>query len=204
MIWSKYLQREIPLDWHITPLGAYCTILLGGTPSRNNHEYWNGDINWLNSGEVSQFPVVVSSERITQKGLDNSLAKIMPKGTTVVSITGNIRASILSVEATANQSVVGILEGQNLKYPFIHQYISRMTELFTTIATGNCQQHISKGTIENALILLPGDITLQKYYEMTIPLYETISKLSLENVKLINLRDWLLPMLMNGQASIGD
>ena len=204
MVWSEILQKKIPLGWHINPLATNCTILLGGTPNRNNHEYWNGNINWLNSGEVAQFPVVTSYERITQKGLDNSPAKIMPKGTTVVSITGNIRASILSINTSANQSVVGIFESKKLKHPFVYQYISRMTEVFTTISTGNCQQHISKGDIENALILLPDDTTLQKYYEMTMPLYETLSKLSIESVELINLRDWLLPMLMNGQATVSD
>lgn len=204
MVWNEELKREIPAGWDVYNLGEHCDILLGGTPDTSKNEYWNGTINWLNSGEVSQFPVVSSELRITQAGLDNSATKLMPANTVVVSITGNIRASILAIDTCANQSVVGILESDDLKSQYIYPYMCNLLTHYTSISTGNCQQHINKGTIEDSLILLPNKDTLKKYYLKTEFLYNQITNNALEIQKLTALRDWLLPMLMNSQATISD
>ena len=204
MVYSAELKQDIPEGWTINKLSDLCTVVLGGTPSTEVAEYWNGEINWLNSGEVAQFPVIDTALKITHLGMKNSPAKIMEIGTTIVSITGNIRTSVLAIETCANQSVVGILESKILRHPFVHQFMLRMLARFSAISTGNCQQHINKGTIEDALILLPQPDILMKYYQLAQPLYDEISKLALENLELTRLRDWLLPMLMNGQATISD
>lgn len=204
MNWNDSLKKHIPSGWTVKPLSTLCNILLGGTPSTQKTEYWNGDIYWLNSGEVAQFPVVTSTEKISQEGLNNSSTKLMPKGTTIVSITGNIRASYLAIDTCANQSVVGILGNETMRYPYIHQYLSRLLSKFTAISTGNCQKHINKRTLEDALIVIPDDSVLSKYYNFATPLYENITNNALENQELIRTRDWLLPMLMNGQATISD
>jgi len=204
MGWCNALKRYIPAGWEVKPLSELCAILLGGTPKTDEHDYWGGSINWLNSGEVAQFPVVSSAKRITQKGLDNSATKLLPKGTTVVSITGNIRTSYLAINTCANQSVVGVLENEKIKCPFIHQYLTQLIQRFVSISTGNCQQHINKGVIEDALVVVPEEKVLLKYYQITTPLYKQITANAIENQHLTHLRDWLLPMLMNGQATIAD
>ena len=178
--------------------------MLGGTPQTEIPEYWNGNINWLNSGEVSQFPIVETEMKITQLGVDNSPTKLMPIGTTVISITGNIRTSILAIETCTNQSVVGIFEGKTLKYPYLYQFILRLLDRFTVMSTGNCQQHINKGIIEDALVVIPEKHILDAYYEVSQPIYNQILENALENTKLMKLRDWLLPMLMNGQATVSN
>ncbi len=200
MVWNEQLKRDIPAGWGANNLGEHCDILLGGTPDTSNDSYWNGTINWLNSGEVSQFPVVSSALRITQMGLDSSATKLMPANTVVVSITGNIRASILAIDTCANQSVVGILESEELKSQYIYPYMCNLIKHYTSVSTGNCQQHINKGTIEDSYILIPDNGTLETYYHKTELLYKQIIKNALEILKLTSLRDWLLPMLMNGQV----
>lgn len=204
MVYSPEFKRNIPAGWSVKSLSSLCEIVLGGTPNTKMPEYWNGDISWLNSGEVAQFPVVTSAEKITQLGVDNSPAKIMSKGTTIVSITGNIRTSVLAIETCANQSVVGILESEIIKHPYLHQFMKRMVDRFTLVSTGNCQQHINKATIEDALILLPPKEILDKFYSICMPLYSSITNTALENLELLKMRDWLLPMLMNGQVTIHD
>ncbi|UTS70979.1 restriction endonuclease subunit S [Mycoplasma bradburyae] len=181
MKWNNSLKKHIPIGWEVKKLSELCNILLGGTPSTKNSEYWNGDINWLNSGEIAQFPVVTSAKKITQKGIDNSATKLIPKGATVISITGNIRVSCLAIEACANQSVVAVLENKKFKHPFIHQYLSRLISNYTAISTGNCQKHINKETVENSLIVVPEEQVLLKYYLLSAPMYEILIKNSLEN-----------------------
>lgn len=204
MTWNNQLKKNIPLSWKVKPLKAICEICLGGTPSTTVSKYWNGSISWLNSGEIAQFPVVSSEKKITQLGLENSPTKLMSKNTTVISITGNIRASILSLDACANQSVVGILENEIFKSPFIYQNMLRLLKHYTSISTGNCQKHISKGAIEESLVCIPDSIVLKQYYSLSEPIYKQMHEIALENQHLTELRDWLLPMLMNGQVTIKD
>ena len=204
MTWNNQLKKNIPLSWKVKPLKAICEICLGGTPSTTISKYWNGSISWLNSGEIAQFPVVSSEKKITQLGLENSPTKLMSKNTTVISITGNIRASILALDACANQSVVGILENEIFKSPFIYQNMLRLLKHYTSISTGNCQKHISKGAIEESLVCIPDSIVLKQYYSLSEPIYKQMHEIALENQHLTELRDWLLPMLMNGQVTIKD
>lgn len=204
MTWNNQLKKNIPLSWKVKPLKAICEICLGGTPSTTVSKYWNGSISWLNSGEIAQFPVVSSEKKITQLGLENSPTKLMSKNTTVISITGNIRASILALDACANQSVVGILENEIFKSPFIYQNMLRLLKHYTSISTGNCQKHISKGAIEESLVCIPDSIVLKQYYSLSEPIYKQMHEIALENQHLTELRDWLLPMLMNGQVTIKD
>ena len=79
---------ELPNDWKHTKLGTSCNCVLGGTPSRNKIEYWNGTIPWINSGEVNKFRIIKPSETITNLGLEKSATKLLPTKTTVLAITG--------------------------------------------------------------------------------------------------------------------
>ena len=199
MVWDEKLKQEVPEGWQTKSLKDCCKIVLGGTPKTDETKYWNGDINWLNSGEMANFPIINSELKITTLGMNNSATTFMKKGTTVVSITGNLRASILAIDSCANQSVVGILENSKFKSAYIYPFIKNMIITFSKISTGNCQQHINKATIENAILLIPSEKVLKEYYEKVNKIYMCIFKNSFENQKLISLRNVLLPLLINGQ-----
>lgn len=202
MVWNEELKREIPEGWEIKRFIDICDIVLGGTPKTEYSEYWDGDISWLNSGEVAQFPVVTSELKITELGLNNSATVLMPKGTVIVSITGNLRVSILAIDTCGNQSIVGILENSEYKKEYLYPILKDLLWYYNRIATGNCQQHISKGTIENTLIVCPPNDIMKSYYKKTESIYSVIIKNGLENQQLASLRDFLLPMLMNGQVKV--
>ncbi len=93
-------RAEIPEGWQVKPLGKALKTNLGGTPSTKNDEYWeNATIPWLNSGDLTEFPIIKSSSFVTQKGVDNSATTILPKGSVVVSLVRYIRPSIITMEA---------------------------------------------------------------------------------------------------------
>ena len=204
MIWSEELKREIPQGWKTERLKDVADIVLGGTPSTGVDEYWGGEFHWLNSGEVSNFPVVDSELFVTQKGIDNSATKLMPKKTTIISITGNIRTSILAIETCANQSVVGVYETETLRCQYLYPIITGMLASYTAVSTGNCQTHINKGTVEDTKIVIPSDDVLDVYYAKSEPLYRMIFNNALQSKNLIELRDFLLPLLMNGQVRVAN
>jgi len=70
------------------------------------------------------------------------------------------------------------------------------------LRTGAQQPHINKGVIDESPIVLPTDYVLEEYYKKVDSIYEQIMTLAFENRELIELRDWLLPMLMNGQVTV--
>jgi predicted nuclease of restriction endonuclease-like (RecB) superfamily len=115
----------------------------------------------------------------------------------------HLRASVLGIEAATNQSVVGIWETDSLKHCFIYPFMCREIPRFMALRTGAQQPHINKATVDSTFIALPDDSTLSKYTECTAPVFREIRCNLFQNQQLSNLRDWLLPMLMNGQVSVG-
>ena len=203
MVYNQELKREIPAGWEVKKLGKILKTGLGGTPSTKQSNYWvNGNIPWLNSGEISNFPVISSEKCITQEGIDNSPAELLPKGSIVISIVRYIRPSILAIEAAANQSVLGIYESDKLLNCFIYPYLVSQVPRLMSLRTGAQQPHINKETIDASLITIPENAVLQNYYKIAKPLFKEIINIAFQNQQLTQLRDWLLPMLMNGQIII--
>jgi type I restriction enzyme, S subunit len=203
MIYSPTLKRQIPEEWEATTVGKISKTELGGTPSTSVDVYWqNADIPWLSSAETASFPIITSEQKITQAGIDNSAATLLPKGTVVISIVRYIRPSILGIDAATNQSVVGIRECKRLKSSFLYPYFCSEVPRLMGLRTGAQQPHINKGVIEDSPIVIPSDKVLTDYYKAVDPIFEKIMYLALQSHELIQLRDWLLPMLMNGQVTL--
>jgi type I restriction enzyme S subunit len=204
MVWNEDLNREIPEGWEVNELGNILNTDLGGTPSTKIEKFWGGNIPWLNSGEIANFPIVESEDHITHEAISNSATTLMPAGTCVLSITRHLRPSILAIDACANQSVVGIFESDKFKSSFIYPYLKNEIPRLMTLRSGAQQPHINKGTVDESLMIEPSELILDKYYKKANPIYKQIINNSFQNQQLASLRDWLLPMLMNGQVSVGD
>lgn len=203
MLYNATRKREIPAGWQISTIGETFRTHLGGTPSRDNGEYWKpGEVNWLSSGENPSTFVVSPDEKISNIGLRNSPAKLLPQGTVILSIVRHLRASILGIEAATNQSVVGIVETEKLKHCFIYPYIVREIPRLMALRTGAQQPHINKGVLDESLLVIPDDATLSAYTEKAAPLFLKIKNTLQQNQQLAQLRDWLLPLLMNGQVTV--
>lgn len=203
IVYSPIFKREIPEGWNISKVGSVTKTELGGTPSTKVNSYWeNANIPWLSSAETASFPIVSAEQMITQTGIDNSAATLLPKGTVVISIVRYIRPSILGLDAATNQSVVGIRENENLKYSFIYPYFCNEVPRLMGLRGGAQQPHINKRTIDDSPIAIPPSNILESYYKIADPVYKEIINLGFQNNELTKLRDWLLPMLMNGQVTI--
>lgn len=206
MVWNAELKREIPDGWEVKKVGDIFDVILGGTPSTNNKMFWeNGTINWLNSGEVANFPVVESELKITEQGIQSSATQLLPKGSVLLSITRHLRPTILAIDACANQSVVGIIEEGDIKCNYIYPYLKNEIPRYLAVRTGAQQPHINKDTVEESWIIIPSrqSNVLIEYNKKTEPIYSLIIKNALQSQQLSKLRDWLLPMLMNGQVKVG-
>ena len=184
---SKFVDSElgmIPEGWKVGTLGDFCKCLLGGTPSRSKEEYWNGDVNWINSGEINKFRILEASEKITELGLSKSATKLLPKKTTVLAITGATlgQVSLLEIDTCANQSVIGVLENAEVPYEYIYPFIKDRIEMLIQHQTGGAQQHINKDNVESLIFLLPTINVLEDYISLVSPMYKRIESQCFENL----------------------
>ena len=137
-------------------LGDLCIINSGGTPRRNNESYWkNGDIPWVKISDLKNGIVESTEEFITLDGLNNSSAKIFPKGTLLYTIFATIgEVAILKMDAATNQAIVGIQlkENQKVYLKYIYYYLKSQTNNIKQLGRGIAQNNINLSVVKNMLI----------------------------------------------------
>ena len=107
-------------------LGDICKIQTGGTPSRSNVEYWHdGTIPWVKISDFNGKYLSVASEMISQVGLENSSAKIFPKGTILYTIFATLgEACVLDIDAATNQAIAGLqIIDKNVFPDYLYYYL---------------------------------------------------------------------------------
>lgn len=174
---------DIPDSWEVATMGEYCDVLLGGTPSRSNPNFWNGDVPWINSGKLNDFRIISASEYITESGLAGSSTKMMPVGTTVVAITGATlgQYSRLEIECCANQSVIGLVPRHRLTNSFVYLSIKHDIMQLVDKQTGGAQQHINKADVQSFQFALPPEELIVSFESMVTPIFDAISDLTLNS-----------------------
>ena len=187
-------------------LKNHAKCVLGGTPSRAKPEYWNGNINWINSGEINRFRILEPSETITDLGLKKTSTTLLPIGTTVLAITRATlgQVSRLEIESCANQSVIGVIPDDSLTNEFVYLNILENINDIIGRQTGGAQQHINKNDVETYEIIIPEPEKIAKFDKEIKPIFGQIRNNCLENERLTKLRDTLLPELLNGKIDISN
>lgn len=110
---DKEAQYPLPDTWKYCEINSIGNVYNGSTPSRKVEGYWNGNINWVSSGEVANLRINSTREQITQEGFDHSSVKLFPKGTVLIAMIGEGKTrgqtAILDIESTCNQNVAAVL-----------------------------------------------------------------------------------------------
>jgi type I restriction enzyme, S subunit len=124
-----------------TPIGRLTDVVAGGTPSRANFAYWEGTIPWVKTGELLDGDITRTGESITEEGLTNSSAKLLPQGTVLVALYGQGqtrgRTGLLKIRASTNQACCGILPHASVEPKFVQYWIrSLYAELREEVRAG--------------------------------------------------------------------
>lgn len=145
-------------SWETLILGDLGKWGSGGTPSRKHAEYYGGNIPWVKTGDLGEMYLCQASEFITEIGLNNSSAKIFPKGAVALAMYGATigKSSILAVEAASNQACAVIIPNKELTTSeFIYYYFLSQKENFISLGQGGAQPNISQTIIKEYKIHLP-------------------------------------------------
>ena len=145
-------------DWEERKLGELANIVGGGTPSTSNPEYWDGDIDWYAPAEIGEQSYVSKSKKtITELGLKNSSARILPVGTVLFTSRAGIgNTAILAKEATTNQGFQSIVPDQNkLDSYFIFSRTNELKRYGEVTGAGSTFVEVSGKQMSKMSIIVP-------------------------------------------------
>jgi len=135
-------------------------VISGGTPSREVNEYWEGGtIPWVKTTELQNNIITEIDEHITEAGLDNSSAKLVPAGTVLIAMYGQGKTrgmtGYLGVEACTNQACACILPSNNINQKFLWQFFVLSYDNLRDMAKGGNQPNLNGNIIKNYPVLYP-------------------------------------------------
>ncbi|HYW18483.1 MAG TPA: restriction endonuclease subunit S [Nodularia sp. (in: cyanobacteria)] len=150
---------EIPEHWKRGKLNYFCQIISGGTPDRNNPDFWEGDIPWVKTGEVNYQDIYSTEEYITKEGLNSSSTTLVKPETLLMAMYGQGytrgRVAILKIEAAFNQACLGISPLSNLNIYFLYYYLISAYKYIRDTGNESSQMNLSAGLIGKISILIP-------------------------------------------------
>lgn len=157
--WNTKNQRSGSY-FPIRTIGELCKIGSGGTPSRERHNYFGGDILWVKTTEVRNEVIFDTEEKITELGLNNSSAKIYPAGSLIVAMYGQGatrgRTAKLGVSAATNQACAVLSEfSKDIEPDYLWYYLMSEYDNLRLQASGNNQPNLNAAMIASYPVPVP-------------------------------------------------
>jgi len=196
----------VPEGWEVKALSKMCEILSGGTPKRSESAYWGHDIPWYSVKDApadGQVWVYNTDECISEKGLENSAANIVPRGCTIISARGTVgKLALTGRPMSFNQSCYGLMpaDGQSCSwlYLLVHSVVANLQQR----THGSVFDTITRRTFDGLSVVSPSDELIQLFESSIAPLFDLLLASHLESGKLSEMRDCLLPRLLSGDVRV--
>lgn len=204
MVWNEQLKREIPEGWDDGNLLDIGELAGGGTPSTKNLEFWGGDIPFFTptDSENTVFKIT-TAQHITIEGLEKSSTKLFEKGTIFITARGTVgNINVAGKNMAMNQSCYAVKASEG-SYPFLYFSVKSVVNYLKAKSSGSIFKSIVSNDIKFTHIAVAPLTHQKEFNSATLPIFESILNNQKQNQELAALRDWLLPMLMNGQVRVG-
>ena len=194
-------------EWTTGTISDLGTVVGGSTPSKAKPEYYTeSGIAWITpkdlSNNKSKF-VSPGENDITDLGLRNSSASIMPEGTVLFSSRAPIGyIAIAAGEVTTNQGFKSVVPKPEIGTPFVYFFLKNTLPVIEGMASGSTFKEVSGSTMKNVPAVIPDAETLAKFSDFCAPIFAQQRILEEQNQSLATLRDNLLPKLMSGEIDV--
>lgn len=210
MVWNEALKREIPEGWGNIFLDKISDIIGGSTPSKENDSYFSKDgIPWITPKDLSMNVGNKFIKRgeldVTIEGKSSASLNLLPKGTVLMSSRAPIGyLAIASNDVTTNQGFKSFVPKDYFSTEYIYYAVKNLLPVIEANASGSTFKEISGSVLKSIRILWPQKEFVDLFTLKVNPIFKRQELLEKENQELASLRDWLLPMLMNGQVKVKD
>lgn len=205
MVYNPTLKRKIPEGWEVKKLSEIAVTGSGGTPLSSNPAFYeNATIPWINSGELNAQFIVSTPNFITELGLEKSSAKLFSKNTILMAMYGATagKVSFIDFPAATNQAICAINPSNQEMNVYLKFTLERLYKYLINLSSGSARDNLSQDKIKSLDVVIPEQSTLAQFHEFTKSKMDLILTNLKENQELTSLRDWLIPMLMNGQVTV--
>ena len=204
MVWDNYIKREIPEGWDVKKIKEIeSNIITGKTPSTKDESNFGKDIPFITIGDIRGKSFVTNTEiSLSFSGANSQKNKFIPKHSlcvTCIATPGLI--GITTKESQTNQQInsINCKYEQNLYYLFFA--IKDYFKYSSGAKTGNTFLNMNKEDFSNIELVYNKNV-IKQFYETVCGIFNQIEKNELCNQKLCELKDWILPLLMNGQVHV--
>ena len=196
----------VPEGWDRKRIGDVCETVGGGTPSTKVARYWDGDITWIVPSDVTKNDslILLDSERkITEEGLLQSSAKIVPAETILMTSRASVGFfALVDSDICTNQGFINIIpRNEEMRMYLLFNFMSRVAEIRSN-AKGTTYTEISKGRFRAMDILIPSETLMVEFGTVVSDIVRLVRRLKRSTLQLTRARDLLLPRLMNGELKV--
>ena len=204
LLTGKKRLKGLEGEWKEVRLEEVALVIGGGTPNTNISDYWDGDIPWFTPSEIGENKYVNISERtISEKGLHDSSAKILPKGTILFTSRATIGAkAILTTEATTNQGFQSLVVINGNNNEFIYYYLDIIINEIKQKASGSTFPEVSAESIRKTAIKIPN---VNEQNAIASVLVNADKEIEIQKQKLSDLQEQkrgLMQVLLTGKRRI--
>ena len=201
-----FINNANPM-WQISTISDLGTVVGGSTPSKTKPEYYtNNGIAWITPKDLSinKSKFISHGENdITELGLKNSSATVMPKDTVLFSSRAPIGyIAIASNEVTTNQGFKSVIPYSEIGTAFVYFFLKHSLPVIESAASGSTFKEISGSAMKNIPAIIPDRNTLDQFNSFCAPIFAQQKILEEQNHSLAMLRDSLLPKLMSSAIDI--
>lgn len=195
--------------WTLGTISNLGTVVGGSTPSKSKPEYYTEDgIAWITPKDLSinKAKFISHGENdITELGLKNSSASIMPEGTVLFSSRAPIGyIAIASGEVTTNQGFKSVVPKPEIGTAYVYCFLKHNLPVIEGMASGSTFKEVSGSTMKNVPAVIPDTETLTCFNDFCAPIFAHQRILEEQNQSLAALRDSLLPKLISGEIDVSN
>lgn len=196
-------------EWTTGTISDFGAVVGGSTPSKAKPEYYTeSGIAWITPKDLSinKSKFISHGENdITDLGLKNSSATIMPEGTVLFSSRAPIGyIAIAADEVTTNQGFKSVVPKQEIGTPFVYFFLKHNLPFIEGMASGSTFKEVSGSTMKNIPAIIPDVETLARFNDFCTPIFAQQRILEEQSQSLAALRDNLLAKLMSGEIDVSD
>jgi type I restriction enzyme S subunit len=205
MNYNETLKREIPLGWDCLKLGdLQPNIVTGKTPPTTDSNNFEGPIPFICIGDVRGNMHIVKTElTLSEKGANLQKNKFIPKGSLCVTcIASPGLVGFATRDSQTNQQLNSVVFRDEANRYFLYFYLADYFKYSSGAKTGNTFANMNKGDFEAINVLTPERNLRDEYTRLVANMFDGALNNAEQNKELTALRDWLLPMLMNGQVTV--
>ena len=197
------IANGVPEGWKLTAASEAMEVLSGGTPDTKNPRYWNGRIPFFTPKDVADGAYSMSTEKnITEEGLRNCNTRLYRRDTVFISARGTVgKVALAQTDMAMSQSCYALIAKPPLNQLFLYLALVDAVEQFRSRAVGSVFNAIVRNTFRSIPIVVPDAESVRNFTNFASPIFGQMEILSNERRNAAQIRDLLLPRLMNGTIS---